>query len=156
MTNLISASLSEAEQKQILSCLQNAKSKLSFCIKLSPEQKQTLPKMNDGRVPFVQKSIKNGKLQPVVVPPYIDLDQCSKDVELYTMLSPIETEILSLAEMIVDTRIAAGSDAFLAALSIYKSAQGAAKAGIPGTKTIVDDLKPLFDGQGKIKATEVK
>ena len=52
-----------------------------------------------------------------------------------------------IAEMVSDTRMAAGSDAYQAALSIYGSAKSAAKQGVPGTQTIVDEMGKLFDGQ---------
>jgi len=56
---------------------------------------------------------------------------------------------MSLAEMMNDTRTAAGSDAYQASLSIYSSAKAAAKQGVPGTQTIVDEMGKLFESQGK-------
>jgi hypothetical protein len=60
----------------------------------------------------------------------------------------VGAEIASLAEMVADSRTAAGSDAYTAALAIYNSAKTAAKQGVPGTQTIVDELGKLFEGQG--------
>jgi len=68
----------------------------------------------------------------------------------------VGAEIASIAEMVSDTRIAASSDAYQAGLSIYGSAKGAAKQGVPGTQSIVDEMGKLFDGQGTSSATEAK
>ncbi len=46
-----------------------------------------------------------------------------------------------LFDMVEDSSIAAGSDAFSAALSIYNSA----KSGVSGTDAIVNDLKQQFE-----------
>jgi len=59
----------------------------------------------------------------------------------------VGAELQSLAEMLNDARTAAGSDAYQAALSVYNSAKGAAKQGVPGTQTIVDEMGKLFEGQ---------
>ncbi|NJM16545.1 MAG: hypothetical protein HC896_15270 [Bacteroidales bacterium] len=57
----------------------------------------------------------------------------------------IHRESNRLSEMISDTLLAAGTDAYTAALSIYSSAKMAAKENIPGIDTIVDDLKRQFE-----------
>lgn len=151
MSNYISASLSAEDQQIILDCIATIKSKLGFCVKLSDDEKVRLPKLSDGRVPFVQKSLNYGNSTPKIVAPYSDLDELSKDVDFFEVMGPVENGLVSLTEMVVDSRMAAGADAYTAALSIYRSAQGAAKAGVPGTQSIVDDLKKLFEGQGKVK-----
>ena len=107
-----------------------------------------MPRMDDGRLPFTEKGMQFGKQIPAIVPPYTPLDEYKKDLNLYNLLGPIEKELQSIAEIIADTRAAAGSDAYTAALSIYSSAKGAAKSGIPGTQTVVDEMGKLFSGQG--------
>jgi hypothetical protein len=151
MSNYISASLSEENQKKALDLIAQLKTILGFGVKLSPDQRRTLPKVDDVRLPFVEKGIEFGKQEPKIVPPYTNLDEFGKDLKLYRDLSSIERELSSLAEMVTDTRMAAGSDAYQAALSIYRSAKGASKMGLPGTQSIVDQMKKLFEGQGHFK-----
>jgi len=43
----------------------------------------------------------------------------------------------------------AGSEAYTASLIFYNAVKGAAKAGVPGMKTIYDDLQSRFPGRGK-------
>jgi hypothetical protein len=69
----------------------------------------------------------------------------------FSALSPVEIEILQLAEIIITARIAAGADAFETARNIYNTAQRLAKQGVPGIQIIYDDLKVLFEGQGTKK-----
>jgi len=42
----------------------------------------------------------------------------------------------------------AGSEAYVAALSFYNSVKQAAKLNVPEAKTIYEDLKKRFAGQG--------
>jgi len=57
MADLISATFSEEDEKEVMELLAKLKAKFSFGIKLSSEQKQRLPKMDDARIPFVEKGL---------------------------------------------------------------------------------------------------
>ncbi len=110
--------------------------------------------IDDGRIPFVEKVIEYGKQEAKIVPPFIDLGEYAMDLALFKSLSGIAREVASLNEIIIDTRMVAGSDAFLSARQIYNAAKGAAKAGVPGTQSMVDELGKLFENQGKRKKKE--
>lgn len=107
-----------------------------------------MTKVDDARLPFVEKTIEYGRQQPKIVPPFTSLDEYSRDLALYKSLQNIDRELSSLSEMVKDTRTAAGTDVFQAALSIYKSTKGAVKMGIPGTQSMVDEMSKLFNNQG--------
>lgn len=149
MSNYISAELTAENQAKALELLGQLKALLPFGIKLTTDQKKVMAKVDDARLPFVEKAFQFGKQEARIVPPFTVLDEYSRDLELYRALGPIENEIHSLAEMISDTRMAAGADAFQSALSIYNSSKGAAKNNIPGTQTIVDELGKLFASKSK-------
>ncbi len=149
MPNLVSAELSDENRKRALELIAELKSLFPFGVTISNEEKKTMPKMDDGRQPFVEKALMYGKQEPSIVPPYVDINELSKDFVLNKSMSEIEKAINSLAELISDTRVVAGSEAYVAALSIYNSAKGASKSGISGARTIVDDLKKLFENQGR-------
>ncbi|HAM98809.1 MAG TPA: hypothetical protein DCQ26_09390 [Marinilabiliales bacterium] len=148
MSNYISASIPDESKVKALELISQLKALFPFGIKLSNEQRKTMTKIDDARVPFTEKALQYGKQEPRIVPPYTDLDELTRDLNLYKGLSQIEKELLSLTETIVDTRIAAGADAYQASLSIYSSSKGAAKMGVPGTQSIVEDLKKVFESQG--------
>ena len=147
MADLISATFSEEDEKEVMELLAKLKAKFSFGIKLSPEQKQRLPKMDDARIPFVEKGLFYGEQQPLIVPPFTNLAEYKKDLDFFKATRRVGAEIASIAEMVSDTRIAASVDAYQAGLSIYGSAKGAAKQGVPGTQSMVDEMGKLFDGQ---------
>lgn len=147
MANLISATFSEEDEAKAMELLAQLKALFPFGIKLSDVEKKHLPRLDDGRIPFAEKGLFHGEQQPLVVPPYTDLVEYKKDLDFVKATRRVGAELMSLAEMMDDTRIAAGSDAYQAALSIYNSAKGAAKQGVPGTQTIVDEMGKLFDGQ---------
>jgi len=147
MANLISATFSEEDEKKAMELLAQLKALFPFGIKLSDVEKKHLPHLDDGRIPFVEKGLFYGEQQPLVVPPYTDLGEYKKDLDFVKATRRVGAELMSLAEMVNDARIAAGSDALQAGYSIYNSAKGAAKQGVPGTQTIVDEMGKQFEGQ---------
>ncbi|MFT3751614.1 MAG: hypothetical protein QM800_01645 [Paludibacter sp.] len=149
MANLISATFTEEDERKAMELLAQLKALFPFGIKLSDDQKKHLTRLDDGRIPFADKGLFYGGQQPLVVPPFTDLREYKRDLDFVKATSRVGAEIMSFAEMVNDTRIAAGSDAYQAALSIYSSSKAAAKQGVPGTQTIVDEMGKLFNGQGK-------
>lgn len=156
MSNLISATFSEQDEQRAMQLLAELKSLFPFSIKLSVDQSKHLSKLDDARIPFADKGIFYGEKQPMIVPPFTDLGEYKRDLDFFKATRRVGAELLSIAEMVSDSRTAAGSDAYQAALSIYNSAKGAAKQGVPGTQTIVDEMGKLFNGQGKATAIEAK
>ncbi|HEY6913481.1 MAG TPA: hypothetical protein VI413_02305 [Paludibacter sp.] len=147
MANLISATFTEENEKKAMELLAQLKELFPFGIKLSAIERKRLAGLDDARIPFADKGLFYGGQQPLVVPPFIDLAEYKKDLEFVKATSRVGAELMSFAEMVNDTRVAAGSDAYQAALSIYSSSKAAAKQGVPGTQTIVDEMGKLFDGQ---------
>ena len=147
MANLISATFTEENERQAMALLAQLKALFPFGIKLSDDEKKHLNRLDDGRIPFVEKGLFYSERQPLEVPPFTNLGEYKKDIDFVKATSRVGVELQSLAEMVTDARTAAGSDAYQAALSVYNSAKGAAKQGVPGTQTIVDEMGKLFEGQ---------
>ena len=152
MSDYISAELKQEVIDTVTADLADIQSKMPFILKLSPAVKKSLPKLEDSRTPFVSKCLFYARKEPKILPPFTDLDELERDLKLFNNLQNITKEIDRLADMINDTRIAAGSDAYSAALTIYNSAKQAAKMNVPGTKAIVDDLKTAFETIATSKA----
>ncbi|BDX37960.1 hypothetical protein CYCD_13150 [Tenuifilaceae bacterium CYCD] len=155
MSDYISAEIAQEVVNQIMNDFADIQAKMPFIINLSPSVKKTMPKLEDSRSPFVSKCIYYARNEPKILPPFTDLDELERDINLFNNLQNIAKEVNRLADMINDTRIAAGSDAYVAALSIYNSAKQAAKMNIPGTKPIVDDLKKAFENISTSRTDEV-
>jgi hypothetical protein len=145
MKGQIQATLTHEVKGNAIEAIDTLKDSLPFLLNLSTAQRVSLPKMDDGRRPFVEKALGYGEKESAVVPPYIDLAELRSDLELYSSLAEIYKPLKQLEQLLSDTLIAAGSDSYTAALSIYNSAKRAAKDGVPGAQSIVDDLKKLFE-----------
>lgn len=145
MSDYISAEITQEVINQITTDLADIRAKLPFSIKLSAAVKKSMPKLEDARSPFVSKCLFYARKEPKIIPPFTDLDELERDLNLFNNLQNIAKEVNRLADIVNDTRIAAGSDAYSAALTIYNSAKQAARMNIPGTKAIVDDLKTSFE-----------
>jgi len=145
MSDYISAEITQEVIDQITADLADIQAKMPFAIKLLPAVKKSMPKLEDARSPFVSKCIFYARKEPKILPPFINFDELERDLALFNNLQNIAKEINRLADIVNDTRIAAGSDAYTAALTIYNSAKQAARMNIPGTKAIVDDLKTSFE-----------
>lgn len=157
MSNYISAEITQEVIDKVTADLVDIQSKLPFILKLSPAVKQSMPKLEDSRAPFVNKCLFYARKESKILPPYTDIDELERDLKLFNNLQNIAKEVDRLSDMINDTRIAAGSDAYVAALSIYNSVKQAAKMNVPGTKAILDDLKTAFETMSNSKtAKEVK
>lgn len=59
--------------------------------------------MDDNRAPFVAKCSHYGLSEPNVVPPYVDLNELKRDLDLFNNLQSIAREINRLADMVNDT-----------------------------------------------------
>lgn len=153
MSNYISAEISPEKVTEVLNLIAQIKDDLPFLIKLDNNTKKSMVSLDDGRTPFVTKGLQYALKESKIVPPFVDVDELKKDFTLFSDLQNISRELNRLADMLNDTRIAAGTDAYVATLSIYNSAKQAAKMNVPGTQAIVDDLKKVFDGQGATTTT---
>ena len=144
--NAISFELSGPEKKAIATALSTIESTLeSYLIALTIEQRKTLPKMNDGTLPFVEKVMDYAESNPEFVPPYVDKNELKKDLKAREDLQHIGRKIAQLNTLLDDTTLLAGSEAYSASLSYYQSVKQAAKMNIPDAKTIYKDLQKRFD-----------
>lgn len=121
---------------------------LPFLINLTEEERQTLPKMGDKTLSFVQKALQYAQANPSLVPPYVNITELKKDLQLSEDLTSVLQPITQLQEALDDTTMAAGSESYIAALAFYGSVKQAAKLNVPGTQAIYNDLKSRFEGGG--------
>lgn len=149
MSNLVSAIFTEEQQREALDLIAQLKTKFPFAINLTANERNHVKGIQEGRIPFVENALLVGLEHPEIAPSYTDLKEFKLDVDFVKTIRPVIAELSSLAQMMNDTYAVAGNEAYNAALSIYQSGKGAAKAGVPGMKSFVEDLSKQFDGQGK-------
>ena len=125
-----------------------------YIFPLTVEQRETLPKMGDKTVAFVQKSLDYSDTNPEYAPGYFDKGELIDDLNATKALAPINGLAQQIASDINDTMMMAGSEAYTMSLVYYNSVKNAAKTGQASAKPIYDDLKERFPGNGfkKVKA----
>ena len=116
-----------------------------FNVVISKEELKSLPKIADGRMPFVQKAADYSVSNPEHVPAVLDVPEFQKDVKAFAALREMARPLRQILEKIENSMNVAGSEAFYAARDYYKMVQLNAKLGVPGAQAIYDDLRRLFE-----------
>ncbi|RTQ50653.1 hypothetical protein EJV47_08445 [Hymenobacter gummosus] len=128
----------------------------SKLITLSGKDIQRLPKASDGTLPFIEKSLDLAEQQPKFAPAYIDIPGLRLDLDAYRLLSRLSQRLRPLADNLNATTIKAGSEAYVAALAYYNSAQQALRQNVSGAQAVVDELKNRFESSSQRKADKPK
>jgi hypothetical protein len=117
-----------------------------YAIALTPQERRSLLKMGDKSLALVEKCHDFIHKNPLLAPSYLDLALFDVDFADAHGLWGIQNKVRQLQEMLDDTVMTAGSEAFHAALAFYNNVQGAAKQDVPGAKAIYETLKARFPG----------
>ncbi len=149
MENRISVAMGTEAIANIMAAITTIEQNLPTLINLTADERKSLPKMGDRTLAFVSKALEYTKQNAQVVPNFLEVAEFEKDVAAVTALNKVLIPLHQLAEKLDDTTMLAGSEAYSAALIFYNAVKGAAKAGVPGMKTIYDDLQTRFAVKGK-------
>ncbi len=145
LQNQIAVTFTEELLTQIRSAIQTLNSALrSQLVQLSPQSRQELAKMGDKSIGFVSKALEYAASNPDFVPRYFDIENAQIDFKAVTLLREFGGSLNTLAEMVNDTMMLSGSEAYAASLSFYNAVKSAAKDNQPGAKIIYDELKARF------------
>ncbi|MBV8860048.1 MAG: hypothetical protein JOZ02_24165 [Acidobacteria bacterium] len=125
--NRVSAVLGEAERQAVFAAIETIRQKLPFLIDLTPEERHTLLKLGDKSHGFVEQTLQLAEQNPGILPATFDVGEMRNDVELLTALSSVQAGLAQLMELVDDTVLAVGSDAYAAALIVYQFARAAGK-----------------------------
>jgi hypothetical protein len=140
--NRISIVLSAEDRAEIIMAINILKEKLPFLIGIEPEERRGMLKVGDRDRAFIDKSYDVGQRIPDYLPKALSMDEMSKDMELMAALYPIMVAISQLAEKLADTYAIAASEAYAAALVIYRNAKDA--RGSEGLEEAIADLGRRF------------
>ncbi len=152
-TNRLSATLSEATKTTILKKISEIRALLPFLLNLTPDERQGLPKLGSRTLAFDEQCASYMEQNPSLVPGFVDLTELAMDRALRIPLNDIAREVSSLAGSVEDTCTLVGHETYMAELAFYQSVRQAAKRGIPGAQTILDDLRERFPGSVLTPAT---
>ncbi len=111
-------------------------------IDLSNEERKALPKMGDKSRAFVSKALEVATQNPEFLPRSFDLDEMRKDVQLFEALYPVLLSLSQFHELVDDTFLAVGSEAYAAALQVYTYAKASGQGA--GLETVVEEMGQRF------------
>jgi len=118
-----------------------------YLLNLTPEESKELPKMGDKSYAFVTKALEYLKVPGTPLPPYTNVAELEVDLKGFDTIRQILQAAMPTIDLLQDTMLLSGSEAYVAALAYYNYIKGAAKAGVPGAQTIYDDLSARFPGR---------
>ncbi|MBD2437193.1 hypothetical protein [Nostoc sp. FACHB-110] len=143
----VSAKLSSADREAVMQAIATIKDKLPFLVDLTTEERKSLPKLGDKSRAFVSKALEIAAQNPDFLPRSFDVDEMRRDIELFEALYPILLSLTQLQELVDDTSVAVGSEAYAAGLLVYNYAKASGKGA--GLETMVDDLGRRFARKAK-------
>ena len=144
MENRISAEVSPETVVDVNKAIDGVKTALPFLKDVSKTQLEGLLVVNDRRKPFVEKALFYAGENPKIDPGSGLLEEAVKDFDLFNILNGFEKKLISLLEMVTDTKRLAGADAYEVSRFIYRKAKMELDMGEPGLQDVVDELGKLF------------
>ena len=115
---------------------------------LTMDERKTLPKMDEVNSVFVGDTLVQMATFGNILPPYLAPERIDTDKKLYDQLEGYKQWAYKIAELIEDTQMLAGSEAYTSSLTVYRLFEAAAKAVVPGADTAYNALKERFKSQG--------
>ncbi len=153
-TNLNDVTLSEVDQQEVMQAIATIQKKLSFLINLSQAERRAFPRMGDKTRIFIQKAMEVAHQNSDFLPRSFDVEDMQREVNLFEGLYPILLSLSQLHELLEDTYIVAGNDAYTSARVVYQSAKANGR-GI-GIDAVVDELGSRFSRKARKPQAEVK
>jgi hypothetical protein len=141
-TNYITGSLTPEDREQIMASLTIIREKMPFMTELTRKTKKSLPKMGDKSRAFVHKAMEVAMQHPEVLPRSLDLAEMQRDIDLFEAVYAIAMELNQLHADLEDTLTAVGSDAYSAALQVYRHLKAHGEGS--GLDALVDDMGRRF------------
>ena len=146
--NRISVTLTAAQKTAIETAVDGLVAAFEgILINLTPEERQSLPRISDKTLAFDQKCADYMVQRPDLVPSYLDLAEMAIDRQFVADLKPCLQRLAPICEALDDTIMLANSDNYVGSLGLYQNVRQAARRGVPGTDTIYNDLKSRFPGR---------
>lgn len=139
----VTATLKEADIKEIKAALEIIQQKLPFLITLSVEERRKLFKMGDKSLAFVNNSLTVAQSNRDILPASFDLDEFVRDYQLAATLTELLLGLRQMTEQVDDTLLAVGSEAMSSSLTVYDYVKTAAKK-TPGLKILAQQLGERF------------
>ena len=146
MQNRIDAILLPENRARLLDLISQIFALLPSGIDLTPDERQSLVKMGDWGRPMVEAALVLAEQNDEFLPRSFDVTKMRQDKDLYDAMSPVNVQVLRLADTVRDIMLLTGSDLMMAGYDVYTNAKE------NGQGEHLDPLVPLFARRFKRKA----
>jgi hypothetical protein len=135
-----------------MDAINTIRTKLPFLLDLTLEERRALPKMGDKSRAFVSQALEVARQNPDILPRSFDIEEMRRDVDLFNALQPLLIAFGQIQELIEDTYLLVGSEAYIAALLVYQYARAAGKGAALDSN--LDALSQRFARKSKAATTK--
>jgi hypothetical protein len=143
-SNRISLNLPDDQKRAVAGTLEALHDLLlPHLVDLGAAERHQLAKMGPMTVDFVASALEYARANPQYVPPYVDLDEFARDLAAVTWLHQVHASLEQVRDMVDDSMLLSGSEAYGAAQACFKSFKAAAQLGLPGADLIAKALLAL-------------
>ncbi len=139
--------LSLQDVQDIEFALDLLESKLEFLPTLTETEKAHKVRLGVNNWNFVRTAKDAYDEIPALLPRIVEIDDYENDLALLFKMRPYESRLAQILVLINDSSMLLGDLAFKDSLAIFRSAQEAAKRGMPGAQLWLDRLETRFAGQ---------
>jgi hypothetical protein len=145
ISNRISLDIPAEDMQAVEAAIATIEQKLlPHLVELNPDDRHLLPKMGPKTVDFVSKALDVTTAEEAFKPAFVDLDEFARDLAAVGILRKLQHPLAKIADMIDDSLLLSGSEAYAAALACYQSIKSAARLNMPGAMVAATDLAARF------------
>lgn len=148
IVNRISITVTNAQKTNVTQMVADiALETRNLQVPMSKAEIKPLPKIADGRIPFVEKVAQYAVSNPEFLPPFANVPEFQTDFKAFKDLREIVRPMRQVLDGLENSMYVSGSEAYEFARDYYKMVKHAAEMGVPGAQTIYDDLRVLFEAK---------
>ncbi|MGJ3249501.1 MAG: hypothetical protein ACFE0J_00010 [Elainellaceae cyanobacterium] len=140
--NLDQVVLSDSDHNDVMVAIATIRAKLDFLVNLTVDERRSSAKMGDKTRIFIQKAMDVANRHSDFLPRSFDVDEMRREVDLFEKLYPVLLSLSQLHELVEDTYMIAGDEAYASARTVYQSAKANGR-GI-GIDAVVEELGQRF------------
>ncbi len=149
--------LSAEDVQSVKQSLQSIEDTLSdHLVDLGPQDSRKLLKLGPKAIDAVSKTYSYTQNNPQFQPTFVDMPTYALNLDAIATLRDLIQPVARLHDLMKDTLLLSGSNAYTAALACYRSFKAAELAKAPGAGVIVKDLAASFPRRSPKPATAGK
>ncbi len=139
----ISATVSAADLQAVKDAIATIQQKLPFLVNLTADERKAIFKTGPNSLSFVQNALQAAQNNPDIFPKSFDVAEFASDVNLFAILTELNTLSAQATSKLDDTRLAVGGEAMKEATQVYNYVKAAA-VNTPGLKPVAEQLGQRF------------